>query len=68
MSIKIIIGLLMGFGIGFGCSFLDIPVPAPLARMKEGLSANATISSFMPTPSMTDYQLNTDSKMGVDHI
>lgn len=29
MDIKIIIGLALGFAIGFGCAFLNIPVPAP---------------------------------------
>jgi XapX domain-containing protein len=29
MNIRFVIGLLLGFGIGFGCRWLGIPSPAP---------------------------------------
>lgn len=29
MNLKFLIGVLLGFGIGFGCWLLDIPSPAP---------------------------------------
>ncbi|MTI09940.1 DUF1427 family protein [Curvivirga aplysinae] len=29
MSVKVALGLFLGFVIGFGCAFFSIPVPAP---------------------------------------
>ena len=42
MQVRDIIGLLIGFAIGFGCNWLDIPVPAPPALMGALLVVSIT--------------------------
>lgn len=46
MNGKFIAGLLLGFAIGFGCRWLDIPVPAP-PRLQGALLVVAMTAGFL---------------------
>ncbi len=46
MNGKFIAGLLLGFAIGFGCCWLDIPVPAP-PRLQGALLVVAMTAGFL---------------------
>jgi XapX domain-containing protein len=42
------LGLLLAFGIGFGCRWIDIPVPAP-PRLEGALLVVAMSAGFIAT-------------------
>ena len=44
---KLIIGLLIGFAVGFFCNYSGIPVPAPPALLGVALVASMTVGHLL---------------------